>query len=160
MTEKLAAEAGQALLRLGKTLAVAESCSGGLIGHLITQISGSSEYFLGGVISYSNQVKEEQLGVPKEVLIEHGAVSQATAKAMAEGVRKLVRADFGLAVTGIAGPTGGSPEKPVGLTWIALATQSSSHTERHLFEGDRSQVKIHAAAAALQLLLAHVESDD
>lgn len=160
MTEELAEQAGRALSLSGTTLALAESCTGGLIGHLITGISGASDYFIGGVISYSNQVKQELLAVPQDILIAHGAVSQATAEAMAAGVRRLLRADYGLAVTGIAGPTGGTAQKPVGLTWIALADGELTRAEKHLFDGDRSQVKRQAAAAALQLLLARLKLDE
>ncbi len=109
------------LVESGKTLAVAESCTGGLIGHRLTQVSGSSVAFLGGVVAYHNSVKEKTLGVPGDVLEREGAVSEATAAAMAEGVRRLLGADIALAVTGIAGPTGGTEERPGGLTYVGLS---------------------------------------
>jgi nicotinamide-nucleotide amidase len=110
------------LERLGATLATAESCTGGLIAHRITAISGVSPYFPGGVVSYANEAKHEILGVPRELLEIHGAVSSHVAEAMAVGVRERFHTDLGLSVTGVAGPTGGTPEKPVGLVWLGLAT--------------------------------------
>jgi len=141
------------LVERGKMLAVAESCTGGLIGHRITQVPGSSAAFLGGVIAYHNSVKEKTLGVPADVLEREGAVSEATALAMAEGVRRLLGADIGLAVTGIAGPTGGTEDRPVGLTYIALAAAPDVLIcERHLWRGRRRQNKDSSAMAALSLL--------
>lgn len=160
MSVELATQCGEQLRSLAKTLAVAESCTGGLIGHLLTEVPGSSDYFIGGLISYSNQVKSEQLGVAQATLEAHGAVSVQTAEAMAAGVRQLLRTDYGLAVTGIAGPSGGSAQKPVGLTWIGLSAASGRVAERYRFEGDRSQVKAQAAAAALNLLLTYIETHD
>ena len=145
------------LVESGKTLAVAESCTGGLIGHRLTQVSGSSAAFLGGVIAYHNSVKEKTLGVPADVLEREGAVSEATALAMAEGVRRLVGADIALAVTGVAGPTGGTEDRPVGLTYVALsAAPDVLICERHLWRGDRQQNKESSAEAALALLLRHL----
>jgi len=141
------------LVESGKTVAVAESCTGGLIGHRLTQVPGSSAAFLGGVIAYHNSVKEKTLGVPADVLEREGAVSEATALAMAEGVRRLLRADIALAVTGIAGPTGGTDDRPVGLTYIALsAAPDVLVCERHLWRGKRQQNKESSAKAALSLL--------
>ncbi len=145
------------LVESGKTLAVAESCTGGLIGHRLTQVSGSSAAFLGGVIAYHNSVKEKTLGVPADVLEREGAVSEATAAAMAEGVRRLLGADIALAVTGIAGPTGGTEERPVGLTYVALSTAPDVLTcERHLWQGKREENKESSATAALSLLERHL----
>ncbi len=141
----------------GMTLAVAESSSGGLIGHLITQAPGSSTVFLGGVIAYHNRLKE-QLGVSKQVLESEGAVSAATARGMAEAVRRWAGADLGLAVTGIAGPGGGTEAKPVGLTYIALAAPGALLAEQHIFQGDRGRVKQASAEAALALALRYLES--
>ena len=141
------------LVESGKMLAVAESCTGGLIGHRITRVPGSSAAFLGGVIAYHNSVKEKTLGVPTDVLEREGAVSEATALAMAEGVRRLLGADIALAVTGIAGPTGGTEDRPVGLTYIALsAAPDVLICERHLWRGKRQQNKDSSAMAALSLL--------
>ncbi len=146
------------LVGSGKTLAVAESCTGGLIGHRLTQVSGSSAAFLGGVIAYHNSVKEKTLGVPADVLGREGAVSEATARAMAEGVRRLLGADIALAVTGIAGPTGGTEDRPVGLTYVALSTGPDVLIcERHVWQGERQQNKESSAEAALSLLLRHLK---
>jgi PncC family amidohydrolase len=147
------------LVESGKMLAVAESCTGGLIGHRLTQVSGSSAAFLGGVIAYHNSVKEKTLGVPADMLEREGAVSEATALAMAEGVRRLLGADIGLAVTGIAGPTGGTEDKPVGLTYIALSAAPDVFIcERHLWRGERAENKDSSATAALSLLLRHLRA--
>jgi PncC family amidohydrolase len=147
------------LVEGGKMLAVAESCTGGLIGHRLTQVSGSSAAFLGDVIAYNNSVKEKTLGVPARILEREGAVSEATAQAMAEGVRRLLGADIGLAVTGIAGPTGGTEDKPVGLTYIALsAAPDVLICERHLWRGERAENKDSSATAALSLLLRHLRA--
>jgi PncC family amidohydrolase len=151
-------EVGAALSQRGWTLAVAESCTGGLVGHRITNISGSSAYFEGGVISYSNEAKERILGVPHETLVEHGAVSRETALAMASGVRRLLHTDIGVSVTGVAGPTGGTPEKPVGLVYIGLAAEGAELCEEHAWHGDRATNKEHSAEAALKLILNYLTS--
>jgi nicotinamide-nucleotide amidase len=143
---------GRLLRQQGKSLGVAESCSGGLICHRVTNISGSSDYFMGGVVTYSNQAKMDLLGVPAHTLAQKGAVSPETAGAMARGVRELFHADFGLAVTGIAGPTGGTPEKPVGLVFMGLAKAKGVETRRHQFPGDRETVKLLTAQTALDWL--------
>ena len=143
---------GEQLRQQGRTLAVAESCTGGLIGHRVTNISGSSDYFLGGVVTYSNEAKRDLLKVAAATLQEKGAVSAETAAAMAQGVKDLFRADFGLAVTGIAGPTGGTPEKPVGLVFMGLAGPHGVDTRRHQFPGDRDMVKTLSAETALDWL--------
>jgi nicotinamide-nucleotide amidase len=138
------------LLRARKmTLSVAESCTGGLIGHQITGIGGSSEYFNRGVIVYSNAAKMELLDIPKRILTRHGAVSQKVASLMAEGIKKSSGSDLGLAVTGIAGPGGGTPEKPVGTVWMALSSSKGTETECHLFRGNREQIKTLTAYTAL-----------
>lgn len=138
---------------LGVSLAAAESCSGGLIAHRVTNISGSSAYFLGGVVSYSNEAKEKLLGVPHELLTAHGAVSEPVARAMAEGARGVFGSDYAIGVTGIAGPTGGTAEKPVGLVFIAVAGPGDTVVGRHLFEGPRDVVKEKTAETALTMLL-------
>jgi len=144
---------------MGLTLSLAESCTGGLIAHRITNISGSSNYFLGGVVAYSNEAKEKILGVPHETLIRYGAVSEETARVMAEGARHLLASDLALAVTGIAGPTGGTPEKPVGLVYIALAAEEEVRCGRHTWNGDRLQNKAQSAEAALEMLIAHLRTE-
>lgn len=151
-TLQLAAAVGEQLRAHGWRLAVAESCTGGLLGHWITEIAGSSDYFLGGVIAYSNQAKEQLLGVRPSTLLQYGAVSEATAREMAAGVRQRFGADLALAVTGIAGPGGGTPEKPVGLVYIALDAPDRQICRRYVWQGDRAANKAHSAHAALVLL--------
>ena len=136
---------------LGWTLATAESCTGGLVGHLLTEVPGASTVYLGGVVSYSDAVKAGLLGVPPEVLEAHGAVSAQVAVAMAEGARRATGADLGIAITGIAGPDGGRPDKPIGLTYVAVAAPSGPVVRRHLWSGERSHNKRASAAAALEL---------
>ncbi|MCS7064676.1 MAG: nicotinamide-nucleotide amidohydrolase family protein, partial [Fimbriimonadales bacterium] len=136
----------------GQSLATAESCTGGLLSHRITEVPGSSEVFIGGVVAYSNAVKEQELGVPRAILDQHGAVSEPTARAMAEGVRALLGSYWGIGITGIAGPTGGTPDKPVGLVYIGISDPTGTVVQRHLFLGDRSTIKGRAAQAALVLL--------
>jgi PncC family amidohydrolase len=144
------------LSQRGWTLAVAESCTGGLLGHRITNVSGSSAYFEGGVISYSNEAKELLLGVPCETLVQHGAVSGETALDMARGARRLLGTDIAVSITGIAGPTGGTPDKPVGLVYIALAAEDAELLEEHVWSGDRTANKEQSAEAALELILKYL----
>ncbi len=151
--KKLESVAGELLRERRMTLAVAESCTGGLLGHLVTNISGSSDYFVGGIISYSNDAKERILLVRGETLQEHGAVSEETAREMARGARRLLRADVALAVTGIAGPGGGTAEKPVGLTYLALATADHEICHKFVWDGDRASNKMSSARAALEMLI-------
>ena len=147
------------LLRQRKaTLVSAESCTGGLIGHLVTNVSGSSYYYLGGVMAYANQVKQNVLGVRAETLQTNGAVSEPTALQMAHGVCRLLGADYGLAVTGIAGPTGAMPGKPVGLVYIALVGPDVERCERHVWRGDRVTNKVLSARRALQMLIEHLQT--
>jgi PncC family amidohydrolase len=156
MTE-LYQEAGYLLIKHKCTVVTAESCTGGLIGSLITDVSGSSDYYLGGVISYANSVKQELLGVKAETLATVGAVSRETALQMARGVRHLLGADYALATTGIAGPTGGTAEKPVGLVYIALVGPDVEQCERHIWDQDRIENKILSARRAIQMLVAHLD---
>jgi len=150
--EKMEEVVGLKLTLGGYTLAVAESCTGGLIAQRLTDVSGSSKYFIEGVVAYSNDAKTRSLGVEPVLLLEHGAVSAAVAEAMAEGVRKRARTDFGLSVTGIAGPGGGSDEKPVGLVYIALADDAHIEHRKLNIPGDRQLVRWRASQAALDLL--------
>ena len=143
---------GRYLKKSGLTLAVAESCTGGLIGHRLTDVPGASDYFLGGVVSYSNDAKCDLLRVPATVLARHGAVSPETARDMARGVRRVFNADVGLAVTGIAGPSGGSPEKPVGTVYIGLATEAGEDVWHYQFHGNRAEIKTLTAETALDRL--------
>lgn len=158
-TERLEATVGRLLAARKLTLAVAESCTGGLIGHLITEVSGSSAYFLGGVVSYAYEAKERLLGVPHEMIVQNGVVSEPVALEMALGVRRVLHADIGLSVTGIAGPGGATPSKPVGLTYIALAAGDGQLCRRYVWSGDRSANKRQSAEAALELLKEYLEKD-
>ena len=137
-------------------LAVAESCTGGLIGARITNIAGSSEYFERGVVTYSNASKTEMLGVPAELIGHHGAVSSEVAAAMAQGIWQAAKTDLGLSVTGIAGPDGGSEQKPVGLVYTALASSQGVKTTEHRFLGDREQIRARAAQMALDMVRRHL----
>ncbi len=143
---------GRLLAVQKKTLATAESCTGGLIGHRLTQIPGSSAYFLGGVIAYANASKVRDLAVPQALIEKHGAVSEEVARAMAEGVRARFGADFGLATTGIAGPEGGSAAKPVGTVWFALAAAAGTSAKHRCFPTTRENVKLWSSQLALDLL--------
>lgn len=135
------------------TVATAESCTGGLLAHTLTNISGSSEYFDRGVITYSNTAKIELLDVPENLLKKHGAVSSEVAAAMAQGIQQRASVDYGLATTGIAGPTGGTTDKPVGLVYIAIATTDTVVVKCLRFSGDRLSNKENACTAVLELLL-------
>ena len=136
----------------GLTCATAESCTGGGVGSAITAVPGSSAVFAGGVISYSNDVKRDVLGVSADILRNVGAVSSETAAQMAEGARRLLKTDLAVSLTGIAGPDGGSEEKPVGLVWFGLATEDGVRTEKCIFRGDRAKVREQAAIHALGML--------
>ena len=135
------------------TCATAESCTGGGVGYTITSVSGASAVFWGGVISYDNSVKHGTLGVPTEILETKGAVSSECASAMADGVRQRMGTDLAVSITGIAGPGGGSVEKPVGLVWFGVASKFGSKTQKMIFPGDRDAVRSSAIEHALQLLL-------
>lgn len=143
---------GHGLRKKKMTLSAAESCTGGLVSHRITEIAGSSDYFKGTVVAYSNEVKSRLLKVKDKTLLEHGAVSPECAVEMARGIRKLLGTDFGLAITGIAGPGGGTEKKPVGLVFISVSSKKGDCCERHIFSGSRSAVKAKAASTALNLL--------
>jgi nicotinamide-nucleotide amidase len=139
-----------------ETLAVAESCTGGLVSHRITNIPGSSDYFNGGVIAYSNDVKTFLLYVSRELIEKHGAVSPQVAHAMAKGAKTALDADLAVAITGIAGPTGGSKEKPLGLAYLALASAEEIKGKKVLFEGDRESLKKQFSDAVLNFILENV----
>ena len=143
---------GRMLSAKGKTVSVAESCTGGLISSLFTSIPGSSEYYLGSVTSYANKVKTGVLGVPEEIIAEHGAVSEECVRAMAEGVRRITGSDYSVATSGIAGPGGGSDTKPVGLVWIGVSSQMGTEAFRMVFKGDRKRNIERFAANALNIL--------
>lgn len=143
---------GRMLAAKGKTVSAAESCTGGMISSLFTSIPGSSEYYLGSVTSYANSVKTGVLGVPAEIIEKHGAVSEECVRAMAEGVRRITGSDFAIATSGIAGPGGGSDEKPVGLVWIGVSSQNGTEAYRMVFRGDRKRNIDRFAANALNIL--------
>jgi PncC family amidohydrolase len=145
------------LERSGRTVAVAESCTGGLLAKRLTDRSGSSAWFLGGVVAYADAVKIDQLGVPADLLAREGAVSSAVAEGMASGVARALGADVGIGITGIAGPTGGTPQKPVGTVWWAAAVGDRIRSEKRVFPGDREAVRERAAQAALHLLYRHAD---
>jgi nicotinamide-nucleotide amidase len=136
----------------GQTLAIAESCTGGLIGNRLTDIPGSSAYFWLGIVAYDNAAKIKLLGVSPALIKKHGAVSSPVAKVMAHGARKVLKTTYGLSVTGIAGPGGGSREKPVGLVYIAISTASTTTVKKYLFKGSRLAVKRQACQTALKML--------
>ena len=150
------------LTEQGLTISVAESCTGGLIAHQLTNVSGSSAYFIGGVVAYANEVKEQVLGVSGETLVAHGAISEETVREMARGARRLFDTDVAISAAGIAGPTGGTPQKPVGLVYVALAAQDLERCERHLWRGDRLAVRLEnkrrTAEAALEMLRRYLEA--
>ncbi|MHB8646567.1 MAG: CinA family protein [Thermomicrobiales bacterium] len=148
---------GTLLVRHGRTIATAESCTGGLVAARITGMSGSSAYFLGGIVSYSNDAKHRLLAVPDAMLERYGAVSVDVALAMARGVRRKIGTDIGIATTGIAGPTGATPTKPVGLVYIALVADGVARCKRYLWAGDRLENVMASAEAALRLVRAYLE---
>jgi PncC family amidohydrolase len=154
----LEVQIGQLLTQRGLTLAAAESCTGGLVSHRITNVPGSSEYFLGGIVAYSNQIKMGLLGVRQDTLESKGAVSQETVLEMAAGVRQALKADIGIAISGIAGPGGATLNKPVGLVWLALSADNADNARSFIFPGDRLAVKEQSAQAALQMVLEYLES--
>jgi nicotinamide-nucleotide amidase len=140
------------------TVAVAESCTGGLLGARITEIPGSSDVMLGGIIAYANEVKEQQLGVLKATMVEHGAVSEQTVREMATGVRTRFAASIGIAISGVAGPGGGSPEKPVGTVCFGLDVNGEVTSVRSSMVGDRTEIRRRAAQAALNAIRRFVEN--
>jgi nicotinamide-nucleotide amidase len=154
---RLEEEAGRVLRMNGLTLALAESCTGGLIASMLTDVPGSSEYFLASLVTYDNPSKIALLGVSPDTLATKGAVSEQTAREMALGARRAVGADIGLAVTGIAGPGGGTPGKPVGTVHFALGDGRTTITSRMQFSGDRLAVKRGAARYALEMLVRHLD---
>jgi len=140
------------LIKTNKTIAIAESCTGGMLSEFLTHFSGSSKYFLLGIIVYSNKAKETILGIPKLILAKHGAVSQETAQRMAQRVRILGKADFGIGITGIAGPSGGTKEKPLGTVFISINTKSRQLCKKFIFKGNRAAIRKQAALKSLELI--------
>ena len=157
--QSLELQIGQILAERGQKVVFAESCTGGLIGHRITNIPGSSEYYLGSITAYAYEAKVSWLGVSWDTLEAHGAVSKEVVLEMAKGVRKALKADIGLSVSGIAGPGGGMEEKPVGTTWIGLATVDGTWSRHFCWDGDRIQNKDYSADAVLQMLLEYLQGE-
>ena len=151
--ETLAGRLGERLVARGWWLGVAESCTGGYLSHTITNVSGASSFVRGGIVSYANEVKRDLLGFPEDLLARCGAVSEPVARAMAEGVRRLLRAEVGLSVTGIAGPTGGTIEKPVGTVYLGVSTPSVTRVAHHVWDSDRMGNKELSVRRALELAL-------
>ena len=161
MSDPLEARVGEVLKARGWTVCAAESCTGGLVMHRLTNVAGSSAYVLGGIVSYSNEAKQKLLGVREETLITYGAVSEQTAVEMVTGVQGLFDAEIAVSITGIAGPGGGTPDKPVGLTYIGLLRRNSApQVRRHIWRGDREAVKAASANAVLSWILAVAEATD
>ena len=158
--QRLAMRVGALLIDSERRIVTAESCTGGWIAKVMTDIPGSSSWFLGGVVAYSNTLKQSLLGVLPSTLVAHGAVSEAAAREMAIGALETLGGQFAIAVTGIAGPDGGSPAKPVGLTYVAVADAVGVAVRRHVWNGDRSDNKRRSAEAALDLLLERIDAAD
>ena len=156
-SEALVETVGLLLKKRGLTVAVAESCTGGQLGAAITSVAGSSDYFLGGVIAYANSVKSRQLGVDPGLIEREGAVSALVARQMAAGARRLFASDLAVGITGVAGPAGGSPEKPVGLVFIAVDAGDRVDAERFRFSGDRDAVRKSSVIAALEMVKSHLK---
>jgi nicotinamide-nucleotide amidase len=150
--QTLAEVVGEKLAQENRKIAVAESCTGGTLAKLITDIPGASQYFTHGWVTYSNEAKTSELGVPANVIAQYGAVSEQVAEAMAQGARKKAGTDFAIGITGIAGPAGGSEQKPVGLVYISVDSNSGCETERFIFSHDRSSIRLRAAQTALNML--------
>ena len=150
---------GQQLQERGWTLGVAESCTGGLLGHALTNIPGSSRYFLGGIVAYANPIKHRLLRVEQKTIERHGAVSQETALEMARGARSVLAVDIAAAITGVAGPGGGTAEKPVGTVWIAVSHASGERARLFHLPGNRGQVKQGSVLAALEMLIEALEGE-
>ena len=159
MIENIEEKIGQELRERGWHLAVAESCTGGLIGHRITNISGSSTYYLGSITAYAYRAKVRLLGVSWDTLETYGAVSEEAIGEMAQGVRRALTADVGIAVSGIAGPTGGTSDKPVGYTWIGFSTVKGIITLQHTAGGNRIENKQEIAQIALEFLYQNLQID-
>lgn len=156
---KLEEEVGARLLEKKLTIACAESCTGGLLTSRLTDIPGSSAYVMGSVVSYTNEVKERIVGVRHETLVAHGAVSEETAREMAEGIRRVIHTDLGVSITGIAGPGGGTATKPVGLVFIAVSGAHGTLVKRCRFQSSRIENKGESADRALRLVLDYIEND-
>ena len=156
--DTLEAVVGKLLKKHKKTLAIAESCTGGLVTHRITNVPGSSAYFLLGITAYSNRIKSAQLGIDSQVIKKHGAVSRKVALSLAEGARRLAKSNVALGITGIAGPAGGTKNKPVGTVYIALSADNSQQVKKHSFLGNRQTIKIRTSQSALDMIRKYLET--
>lgn len=156
--ENVLKKASNYLIDKKLTIATAESCTGGLLAHILTNISGSSAYFNRGIISYSNKSKIELLQIPDNLIKDYGAVSEQVAKAMAKGIRMISKVDIGISTTGIAGPTGGTKKKPVGLVYIGFSTKKDTIFKKFIFTKDRIRNKIATCNAALNLLYEYLQT--
>ena len=156
--ETLEQVVGMYLVMKQKTVATAESCTAGLLSERLTRVPGSSNYFVGGAVVYSNELKTKLVGVPAELIAENGAVSKPVAQALADGIRLRTGASFGVGITGIAGPVGGTPEKPVGLVFVALADERGTQVREFRFPGDRERIRFWATQAALEMIRRRVRS--
>ncbi|WP_320174196.1 CinA family protein [Maridesulfovibrio sp.] len=152
MIENIVPSIGKILVEKGWTMSTAESCTGGLVAATLTDFSGSSTWFSGAVVAYSNEVKMSQLHVPEQAITDHGAVSEPVVRAMAEGVCKALNVDVGISLSGIAGPTGGTPDKPVGTVWMGWHVNGKTYAEKFLFSGDRKSVKDQSLQTVLEKL--------
>jgi nicotinamide-nucleotide amidase len=155
--ENLSKELGNLLRKKRFTISIAESCTGGFVSHLITAIPGSSEYFKGSLIAYSDIIKNELLGIPEKILKKYGAVSREVAKGMAKGIRELMKSDVGISTTGIAGPTGGSKKKPVGMVVFGVDIKGKITTNIKYFNPPRNRIKMEAATTILKTLKNNLE---
>lgn len=152
MIESIVPSIGKILTDKGWTMSTAESCTGGLVAATLTDFSGSSAWFSGAVVAYSNEVKMAQLHVPEQAIIDHGAVSEPVVRAMAEGICKTLNVDVGISLSGIAGPTGGTPDKPVGTVWMGWHVNGKTYAEKFIFDGDRMSVKQQSLQTVLEKL--------
>ncbi|MGQ9817860.1 MAG: CinA family protein [bacterium] len=155
----LALSAARLLSKNGLSLSVCESCTGGMLGSVITEVPGSSKYFKGGIIAYSNEVKRGVVGVKTKTLRKFGAVSEQTAQQMAQGVRRIIKTDIGISITGIAGPAGGTRGKPVGTVFIGIADNKKTRIYKFHFKGNRNQIRKRVCIQALKLLVDHINSN-
>jgi len=156
MFKKIVRQIHLQLSNQAKTISVAESCTGGGLSSLLTNLPGASDYFLLGVVTYSNKSKEMILNIPAKTIARHGAVSRQVAILMAKNIRKKTSADFGLSITGIAGPTGATPAKPLGTVYICLSGKNKSTCRKYIFSGNRDNIRKKATQSALRLLCAHL----
>ena len=157
-TETIVAEITKLLVQRKQTIGIAESCTGGLLGHQITEYPGASLFFLGGIICYANEVKRSLVGVTEQALVSDGAVSESVVIEMARGIRDALGSDYGLAISGIAGPGGGSAGKPVGTVFIGWADKNSAQAFRYLFSGTRSLIKQQAVRQALEIIQQEIDT--